>query len=222
MSKVAAQKRFSLTGKPAVIAGVALGGGLALVVSMQQWVALKLLPGVATSEHVEVTGQNFNSGTTLIALATLAAALVLTIAGSAFRRVIGVLIALLGLGLAAIGIFAQFAPIDGARRQIEEVSGISGPLQDDLVSGTSVSAWPLVAAAIGLLLALLGITVVAVSGRWVTGGRKYESGDSVKRERTGATGDRISDWDALSDGDDPTEDLPSEVDAPDADVTDMR
>ena len=177
---------------------------LGLLASAQVWVRLELLPGAATVEALDVTGQDMNAAVTLISLAVLAAVLVLTIAGKAFRRVIGVLIALLGVGLALTG---MREPLEGASTKLEEVSGISGDAQAALLNSMTVTSWPGVTIGIGALLVLVGIAVTVLSPRWKQGGRKYEAASEVQRKRVpgAATGDRISDWEALSDGDDPTD-----------------
>lgn len=193
--------------KAPLIGLVVVAGALALLASVQQWIELRLLPGAATLEVLSVTGQETSSSLTLIALATLAAALVLTIAGRGFRRVIGVLIALLGAGLVAQGVSTLLDPLRRASGQVETVSGISGEAQATLVQSIDVSVWPAVTIALGAVLALAGLAVTVFGGRWKQGGRKYESGEQAKLSRAAgaATGDRISDWEALSDGDDPTD-----------------
>lgn len=210
------------TSKAVAIGLVVVGGGLALIASVQEWLRVDFLPGVATAETLSITGQKLNPALTLIALAGLASALVLTIAGRGFRRVIGVLVLLLGIGLAVLGAMTGANPVAGARKQIEEVSGIAGEAQEALLDGVTVSAWPGVTIAVGALLALGGVLILVFGGRWKTGGRKYESGDASpkSRGRVRAPGDRISEWDALSDGDDPTDELDETEDADDTGDTD--
>ena len=219
MSEPTAAKRP--TSKAVAIGLVVLGGGFALIASVQEWLRVDFLPGVATAETLSITGQKLNPALTLIALAGLASALVLTIAGRGFRRVIGVLVLLLGIGLAVLGAMTGANPVAGARKQIEEVSGIAGEAQEALLDGVTVSAWPGVTIAVGALLALGGVLILVFGGRWKTGGRKYESGDASpkSRGRVRASGDRISEWDALSDGDDPTDELDEAEDADEVDDT---
>ena len=201
-------KRSKLTGKGGLIGLVVLAGAAALLASVQPWLHIELLPGVATVEELAVTGQQITPALTLIALAALATALVLTIAGRGFRRVIALLIIVLGGGLAYSGVEAIVNPLDGASGSLEGVSGIAGEAQSALVSSVAVSAWPAVTVAVGIVLALAGVLILLFGSRWKQGGRKYESSTESKRARAAgtATGDRISDWEALSDGDDPTDD----------------
>lgn len=198
--------RRKLTSKAAALAAIVVAGAVALLTSVQAWIDIKFFAGVASVEHLAVTGQDLSPALALIALAGLATVLVLAIAGPIFRRVIGVLLVLLGAGLTAIGALTLASPLDGARGAIEGVTGITGEAQYGLVRATIVSAWPTVAALCGLILAFAGVSIVVLGGRWKSGGRKYQSSDAEDRRTVGegGTGDRISDWDALSDGDDPT------------------
>ena len=198
-----------LSGKALLILGIAAAGLLALLTTMQTWVTVQFAPGVAAVEDLSLTGQGLNSSLTLISLAALAATLVLTIAGRVFRWLIGVLVAALGAGLAALGIGVWISPIEQAAFQIGEVTGISGEAQAELVSESGASVWPLVTAALGVVLAILGVLVVVTSGRWKSAGRKYDTDHAAPasrpESREATNNDRISEWDALSDGDDPTD-----------------
>ena len=67
-----------------------------------------------------------------------------------------------------------------------------------VVTGEWLSPWPIVAV-VGGALFVLGGAFVAITGRgWPAGGRKYSR---TRMESGGA----IADWDALSEGQDPTE-----------------
>lgn len=195
--------------KPILIGAVAILAGLGLIASMQPWVHLEFIVGSAAVEGLTITGQKLSPALTLIALASFAAALVLMIAGKVFRRIIGVLIVGLGAGFASLAFGTMSSPLSGARGQIGDATGISGEAQEALVSVLEVTIWPTVTLVVGVMLALGGLFVVVLSGRWKSAGRKYDSG-SARDGRSGQStsapqGDRISDWDALSDGDDPTD-----------------
>jgi hypothetical protein len=58
----------------------------------------------------------------------------------------------------------------------------------------------------GVLAVVLGAIVLLFSGRWGSAGRKYDSAPTVAGTAGGAP-DRISDWDSLSDGTDPSDDF---------------
>ncbi len=184
-----------------LIAGLGLVGALALLSATQPWASFKLELGAAAQDHLSVTGQEFNQSLSPLALAVLAGALALTIAGKVFRRVLGVVLALLGAGISAVAITVLIDPSAASLARVTKLTGLAGGSAQDAIAGTSLTVWPIVTAALGVLVVLLGVLVLAVSGRWATAGRKYET--STKRVESDEP-DRIADWDALSDGDDPS------------------
>lgn len=196
-------RKFS--SKATALGVIVVAGALALLTSVQRWLDIQFFAGAASAEQLGVSGQELSPALTLLSLAALASALVLTIAGPVFRRVIGVLVALLGAGISAIGVLAVVDPLAGAGAAIEAVTGIAGEDQYGHVRAATVSVWPTIAALCGVALVFAGIWIVVFGGRWKSGGRKYESGERSSRDsQRGGNSDRISDWDALSHGDDPT------------------
>ncbi|WP_336659242.1 Trp biosynthesis-associated membrane protein [Leucobacter sp. USHLN153] len=187
------------------ITGIALAGALGLLAGSQTWVSF-MVDGTHSLETV--AGHDVNAALSPIAIATVAAALALTIAGPIFRRVLGALVVLLGGGLAALTISVIAAPLAAISGTVTTLTGISGADTTSLVVWSDLSAWVWVSAIAGVVAALLGLTVVVFGGRWVSGGRKYDSGSAAPAataSSVGAKPDRISDWDALSGGDDPSD-----------------
>ena len=88
------------------LGGIAVAGGVGLMAGAQPWVSF-MLDG--THELVPVTGHEVNPALSPVAIALVAAALALTIAGPVFRRVLGGLVVLLGAGLVALtaGVIAK-------------------------------------------------------------------------------------------------------------------
>lgn len=202
-----APRRRGMSGKALVILLAIAVGGLVLLASTRVWIAVDFAAGAATAESASITGQKLNPAVALIAIAAIAAALVLTIAGRVFRRIVGALIALLGAGLVVLGSATLSAPLSGARQRIEELTGIAGEAQSSLIEAVHVSVWPGAVIGLGAVLAVAGAIVLVFGGRWRSAGRKYEgaAGEQASGEtRSTADSDRISDWDALSDGGDPT------------------
>lgn len=103
-----------------------------------------------------------------LALATAAAGLAMLLAGPAFRTVLAVLIALLGLCVVLVV--------------------LNTPDAGGLV-------W--LAFAAGILQIVVGILLVLTVRAWPASTSRYS--------RSRVAGDRASDWDALSAGDDPTD-----------------
>ncbi|WP_240422904.1 Trp biosynthesis-associated membrane protein [Leucobacter sp. wl10] len=183
--------------------GIALSGAAALLAGSQTWISFTL----AGTEKVEtVTGHEANAALSPISIAMFAAALALTIAGPVFRRVLGLLVALLGAGLVALTSGVIAAPVAAVSSRITELTGIAGEAAGASVAWSSVSAWAWVSVAAGVAAILLGAIVLLFSGRWRSAGRKYDS-DRRAPGGDGAEPDRISEWDSLSRGEDPSEDI---------------
>ena len=195
-----------------LLAGIALAGALALYGATQVWVALSLASGAAASERLEVTGQQLNQSLSPIAIAALASALALTIAGPAFRRLLGALVVLLGAGISAIAISVLRDPQSAATGRLAEATGLAGSAQADLVTAVDVSLFAVSTLAAGLALAVLGLLVLLLAGRWRSAGRKYDT-DAARSSSSGGEPDRISDWEAMNDGQDPSGDGEDEGDA---------
>lgn len=187
-----------------VLAAIALTGALALVASTQAWVVLTLVPGAAATSTLVVTGHDLNASLSPVAVAVLASALALTIAGPVFRRLLAVVVALLGAGVAAIAVGVLGAPVAASASALAELTGILGDAQSTLVRSSAVSVWPAVTVGLGALLVALGIWVLIVAGRWQRSGRRYESSSRAASPQADGEPDRIADWELLSDGEDPS------------------
>lgn len=186
-----------------ILISVALSGALALLGGSQDWITF-MLPG--SHSVVAIHGHQVNAALSPIAIAVIASALALSIAGLVFRRVLGILIVLLGGGIVAIAAGAAVSPLGAASGRITELTGIAQGTGDPGVAWVQLSAWVWVTVAAGIVAVLLGGTVTLVSGAWATAGRKYDdTARSQPQESTGEGTDRISDWDALSKGEDPSE-----------------
>jgi len=150
-----------------------------------------------------VAGSVAGSALAPIALASLALVAALAIAGPFFRAVLGVLLALLGVCVVVVSAFAIANPVVASTSAITKVTGVAGEVSvARLVTATSVTAWPVVAIVLGVLLTLVGFAIAPTARSWPESGRKYT------RSRLVAVGDEgldpLQEWDALSEGDDPT------------------
>ncbi len=159
------------------------------------------------------------SGTTA-APALAATALVAGAAGLAValgRRVGALLggLALLGSAVAVVAVVSGFLsdPATPVRRAAGEISGVP-----ELTGAVDVTSWPYLTFVLAAALALAGVGIIALSGRWSATGRRFERARPVPEElaRGGAaqpsslareTDERhrsMDDWDALGRGEDPT------------------
>lgn len=186
-----------------LLGGIVLAGALALLGGSQTWITF-LLDG---SHSVEtITGHGSNPALSPIAIALIAAALALTIAGPVFRRVLGLLVVLLGGGVIALASGVLVAPLAVASGRITELTGLIGAADANEVLWVQISGWIWVTVIAGIAAVLLGVGVTLFSGGWATAGKKYESaGAAGSAGTTAIASDRISEWDALSQGEDPSE-----------------
>ncbi len=188
---------------PSRLRTVALLGFIVLAVLLglawsQPWFTLQV-----ADAPLEVPGSVAGGAVLPLALTTGALVAALAIAGPGFRVVLGALGALLGVTIAAVSIFALADPAGASAQAITDATGISGrgPVHD-LVTASTPTAWPVAALVLGVLVIAAGVFVVATGRRWPRSGDRYD------RTRTAGADadapDAVTDWDALSDGDDPT------------------
>jgi len=180
------------------LAGIAVLAVLLFAAWSQTWFTLTL-----QGKPFPVSGQVAGGALSALALASLALIAALAIAGRFFRAVLGVLLALLGVCVIAVSAFAIGNPVVAAISAITKATGVAGTQSvAKLVTATSLTAWPVVAIVLGVLLTLLGLAIAPTARSWPDSGRKYS------RSRLAApdaeTQDPVQEWDALSEGEDPT------------------
>lgn len=185
--------RLRLISMAAIVAEAAL---VSLAWS-QTWFLLRL-----SGVELPVPGSVAGGALLPLALASLALVAALALAGPFFRVVLGVLDALLGVCVVAVSVWALSDPVRASLPILIDSTGISGEgTLLGMVASAPATPWPFVALALGVVVILTGIAVAVTSRAWPTSGAKY----SRTRAET-ADGTAIHDWDALSDGDDPTDD----------------
>ncbi len=155
------------------------------------------------SKPFVVAGSVAGSALAPIALASLALVAALAIAGPFFRVILGVLLALLGVCVIVVSAFAIANPVVAATSAITKSTGVAGTASiAELVTARSVTAWPFVAIVVGGLIIVVGLAIAPTSRSWPESGRRYT------RSRLAASDaealDPVQEWDALSEGDDPT------------------
>ncbi|RNE66534.1 Trp biosynthesis-associated membrane protein [Cryobacterium tepidiphilum] len=201
-----------------LILAVLAGSGLALLAWTQTWVEVDVTEAAAAS-HLSVTGSTAAPAVTALALAGLALAGALTIAGPVIRGVLGVLAVLLGVSV----FIAALAPItDPAAASAPAVTAVTGVAGQDAVrtdiAGAAITFWPWIAVAGAVLLAAAGVGVLLTARRWPGPTRRYQTrfapaegtapaAGTARSEPTDAAADApdaVGDWDQLSRGDDPT------------------
>ena len=180
------------------LVGIALLAVLLFATWSQTWFTLTV-----QGKPFPVSGQVAGSALSALALASLALIAALAIAGRFFRAVLGILQALLGVCVVVVSAFAIANPVVSATAAITKATGVAGTQSvARLVSATSVTAWPVIAIVLGVLLTLLGLAIAPTSRSWPESGRKYTRSRLVAPDAEGL--DPVQEWDALSEGDDPT------------------
>jgi hypothetical protein len=184
-----------------VLAVIAVSA-LVLLAWSRDWFVLTLAGG--SSERVAVPGSVAAPALSALALAGIALAAALTIAGPVFRVLLGALQVVLGGCIVLSASLALADPVAAGARAVTDSTGVDGTNSvAALVAGTSGGIWPPVTLGLGVLAVLLGVAVLATFRRWPASSRRYSA---VRFEDTPAGGRdvSVSDWDTLSDGRDPT------------------
>jgi hypothetical protein len=178
------------------LAAIVVEAALVTLAWSQTWFLLRL-------SGVELPAPGSVAGGALLplALASLALVAALALAGPFFRVVLGVLDALLGVSVIAVCAWALSDPVRASLPLLVDSTGISGEgTLLGMVASAPATAWPFVALVLGVLMVVTGLGVAVTSRAWPASGAKY----SRTRLET-PDGTTVEDWDALTDGDDPTE-----------------
>ena len=180
------------------IIGIAVAALLTVLATTQLWWTIDI-PG----KSIDVLGTDASPSLSALALAGLALAAALGIAGPVFRVILGVLQTLIGLTVVLAAFSSISRPKESSSTLITSATGVAGEKSlNAIVEAIQFTAWPWVAILGGLLALLTGVFILATFRRWPAASRKYSA---VRVEDPSAPRDSVGDWDALSDGGDPTE-----------------
>ena len=188
--------------KYSLVLAVIAVSALVLLAWSRDWFVFTLAGGSA--ERIPVPGAVAAPALSALALAGIALAAALAIAGPVFRVLLGALQVVLGGCVVLSASLALANPVAAGARAVTDSTGVDGAESiAALVTATSGGVWPAVTLALGGLASLLGVAVLATFRRWPTTSRRYSA---VRFEDAPAEGRdaSVSDWDTLSDGRDPT------------------
>lgn len=187
-----------------LLLGVVLSAA-ALLAWSQPWFIATLGGDSATHPPIPAPGSVAAPAVAALALAGLAGFGAMAISGPIFRFILAVLQLLVGGSIALSAALAVSSPITAVGPVVTAATGIAGePAVARLIAGVSATPWPWVALAAGALLALLGIAIVLTGRSWPGSTRKYQPVRFAPGESAGGSERAVSDWDALSEGGDPT------------------
>jgi uncharacterized membrane protein (TIGR02234 family) len=184
----------------------------------QTWFIFNVSFAEGQSRPLDISGQQVASALSALGLTGFALTAALSLAGILLRRILGVLLFLLGIGIFLSTIAPWSDPISAAAPALTSLSAISDvETLRTFVMSTSTTAWPGVTAVIGLIFLPLGILILLTAGKWGTASRKFERTSKNMTLSTSPQGvpstqgpmedvsaQNIDAWDALSHGDDPT------------------
>jgi hypothetical protein len=180
------------------ILAVPVFAALTLLAVTQSWWSVQL-----ADRSIEVIGTTASPALSALALSSFALAAALAIAGPVFRVVMGVLQLVIGATVVLASVVSITDPVAASASLVTDATGVAGSESvAGLVESVSLTGWPWLAVVAGVLSALVGVLLLATFRRWPTASRKYQA---VRLEDPSAPRDSVGDWDALSDGADPTE-----------------
>lgn len=189
-----------------ILGGLALSG-VGLLAYTQTWIDVSASSPQGGAVEVAAAGSQAAPALSALAFAGLALFGAITIAGPVFRVILGALAFVLGGCIVLSAVLAISDPIGSATTAITKVTGVSGDQSvRDIVLRHSVTAWPWVGFAAGLLLAALGVFVIATSKRWPASTRRYQA---IRVVDPNEPADPVATWDTLTTGVDPTDVEPS-------------
>jgi hypothetical protein len=189
----------------AALAALASGGVLALAVAQAPWVSAT---GVGVGYATSFSGSDLAPAVVACALVAIAGAVGVLATRGLARRLVGALLALVGLVLVAGPVQVLADPAGAAQHPLALVTGGAAALP----RSASVAWWWCVLAAVGGAAVLAGAALTVVRGsRWPVMAARYDA--PVAGRRAGTTGPDV--WTLLDRGEDPTLDPaePPPVDA---------
>lgn len=197
--------------KLALILLVLVASALALLTWTQVWIDARVLSATGSAtQRLEVSGTNAAPALTALALAGLALAGALTIAGRLIRTILGLLEVLLGASIVIAALQALTDPAAASASAITAATGIAGSESVELgLRAATLTAWPFLALVSGVLMAIAGVLIVVTAGRWPGATSRYQAvrmqpADGSETDGGDATSRAVDSWDDLSRGGDPT------------------
>ena len=197
-----------------LLVGLAISA-LVIVSWTQPWFTVRLVADELDGLAIDVGGEIAAGGLAGLGLAGLALIGALSIAGRVLRVVLGVLQVLIGAVTTLSAVVALADPAEAVAAQVTEVTGVGGDdAVVDLIASTVAGFWPYAATVLGIAAMVLGIVILVESRRWPDS-RRHETARFAPEDDLAETPDdlpassardtdAVAEWDALSDGADPT------------------
>jgi len=181
------------------IAAIGVVAGLTLITSTQTWWTVHL-----ATRSLPIAGTVAAPALTALTLCGLVLAAALALAGPVFRLILGLLQLLISFTIVFSSILSLARPDQPSESAVQTTTGIAGTASiDALIKSVTLTPWGFIAIAFGVLAFLIGIWLLVTFRLWPAASRKYQA---VRFAAADGQRDAVVDWDALSDGTDPTAD----------------
>ena len=174
------------------------GGALGLLAASRPWVHAVVLDPVLGRTAVTASGRQAAPVVPAVALVALAGGVALLLARTLGRRVAGLLLVLAGAAEIAAASSAVRSPEAGVSDLVARAVGAVGAADVRV----TVTGWPWLAVASGVLVALAGVLTVLRARHWAVRASRYDAPAEVSAPVQDGEGPDT--WDALSRGEDPT------------------
>lgn len=183
-----------------------IGGALTLIFATRTWQTIRVSREAPL--HVlslDLTGRKIDSLPTALALVALAGVVAVLATRGVWRRIVGTLLALAGIGI-VVSAIAHRNGVSATRAQdlLQAALPSVGPANDAIGMGRVSAAWWVLTVVCGVLIAVAGALIARRGQSWAGMSAKYDRPTSVDPERDAAKRD-ASFWSALDRGDDPTD-----------------
>jgi uncharacterized membrane protein (TIGR02234 family) len=179
------------------IAAIGVVAGLTLISTTQTWWTVHL-----ADQSLAIAGTVAAPALTALSLCALVLAAALALAGPVFRLILGLLQILISFTMVFSSILSLSRPDQPSEAAVQTATGIAGSTSiDALIRSVTLTPWGFIAIALGVLAFLTGVWLLLTFRLWPAASRKYQA---VRFEAAEGPRDAVVDWDALSDGTDPT------------------
>jgi uncharacterized membrane protein (TIGR02234 family) len=179
------------------IFAIGILAGLTLITTTQTWWTLHL-----AAKSLPIAGTVAGPALAALSLCAIVLAAALALAGPVFRFILGILQLLLSFTIVFSTVVSLARPDQPSESAVQSATGVAGSSSvDALIKSVTLTPWGFVAVALGVLSFLAGVWLLATFRLWPAASRKYQA---VRFASADGPRDAVVDWDALSDGADPT------------------
>jgi uncharacterized membrane protein (TIGR02234 family) len=181
------------------ILGIGVIAGLTLITTTQTWWTLKL-----ATQSLAIAGTVAAPALAALSLCGLVLAAALALAGPVFRLILGLLQLLLAFTVVLTTILSLTRPDQPSESAVSTATGVAGSASiAKLIESVTLTPWGFVATALGVVAFLTGLWLLVSFRFWPSASRKYQA---VRFTPADGPRDAVVDWDALTEGTDPTDD----------------